>query len=1080
VVSNGDLAELTGQADEHVVARWTTAARVRLRAKSADLLRADLEANQSSKAHDCQPPSSACLGVSLPRVWGVPNGKLVVTDLEGRVWTAEDVANLGHVAESLAVELGALAERRYRLALKSRLRDQVEMYRALVEASAEIVWSTDAHGSVTEISASWQKFTGQTEEDCLGFGWIRAIHPEDQLRVLPFWKDGALEARPRSIEYRLRHCTGRWRWVHARSVPLFSTDGRVKGWIGMSQDIHEKRTAEDDLRRVVAEQRALVEAVSAMTWSTGPDGRLTDGTAERWCDFTGQSLEDWNGRRWLEVVHPDDRARVEAHWRQCETTTVEYEYRLWHRSGQWRWVKERTVPLRSEGKISGWVGMTSDQHDQKVAEEARAEQERRFRALVEASSEIVWTAEADGTLVEDSPSWRAFTGCSREAFLSGGWTDMHPDDAPRARAEWQQMIEDKRPAEFEYRLWHRSGQWRWVHERATPLLADGALYGWVGMTSDAHDRKLAELAHLEQERRFRALVEASSEIVWTTEADGTIVEDSPSWRAFTGCSKEEWLRGEWLNQVHPDDTAKTAAIWEMTLKDGLSRESEYRLKHHSGTWRWVRERLAPLRSEGKIYGWIGMTSDVHDRKVAELALEEKEERSRALVEASSQIVWTADADGRIIDDSPTWRNFTGCSLAEFLDGRWLAFIHPDEQDECLARWQRTVAAGRPSTTEYRIRHVSGEWRHMLEHIVPLLAGDGSRRGWVGMASDVTQHRLATAALEESERRLRLALNSARMVAWTWDERTDGLQFSSRDDMLMMSDIAPTSMRDFCARMSESDAALVRGAIETSVNDDRPFEVLVKVRANCGRVLWLNVIGSAKISSGNEATDAAIVVSGIFHDVTLAKTAQERRNLLVGEIAHRGKNLLAVVQSMAGITISDKRSPEESRRLFLDRLASLARSHTMLTQQDWEGVPIDEIVEMELSNHMDRATVDVAPVLLNPSNAQSLALVMHELVVNAMKHGALSTPHGHIDVSGALVESSRGRVFRFRWTERDGPAVTPPTRVGFGSMLLRRLVDGFDTGGVIDYRRDGLFVQVDMPLDLIVPNHTSLSTAATMH
>ncbi|HZD41511.1 MAG TPA: PAS domain S-box protein, partial [Terriglobales bacterium] len=128
------------------------------------------------------------------------------------------------------------------------------------------------------------------------------------------------------------------------------------------------------------------------------------------------------------------------------------------------------------------------------AENALRQSEERFRALVQASAQIVWTTNAEGHRVEDSPSWRAFTGQSSDQSKGSGWLNAyHPDDHNRVLSNWRRVLSDKTPLEAQYRLRRHDGQWRWTLVRAVPLAAtDGSLRGWVGMNTDITRRKQVE------------------------------------------------------------------------------------------------------------------------------------------------------------------------------------------------------------------------------------------------------------------------------------------------------------------------------------------------------------------------------------------------------------------------------------------------------------------------------------------------------------------------------------------------------------------------------------------------------------
>lgn len=140
---------------------------------------------------------------------------------------------------------------------------------------------------------------------------------------------------------------------------------------------------------------------------------------------------------------------------------------------------------------------------------------------------------------------------------------------------------------------------------------------WFVVALGLRDRR-TEGTLRQTEERFRALVDASAQIVWTTDADGNVVEDSASWRAFTGQSYEEWRGSGWLNAYHPDDRKRIQTNWQKVLAEKTKLDAQYRLRRHDGQWRWIQVRAVPLLSaDGSVRGWIGMNTDITERKQAE-------------------------------------------------------------------------------------------------------------------------------------------------------------------------------------------------------------------------------------------------------------------------------------------------------------------------------------------------------------------------------------------------------------------------------------------------------------------------------
>ena len=135
--------------------------------------------------------------------------------------------------------------------IEAALRESEERFRALIDASAQAVWTTDAVGIVVEDSPSWRAFTGQTLDEWLGRGWLDAVHPEDRESACNQWQEAVASRTPVNTEFRLRHASGGWRWTTMRAVPLVNPDRSVRGWVGMNIDITERKEAEEERRQLL-------------------------------------------------------------------------------------------------------------------------------------------------------------------------------------------------------------------------------------------------------------------------------------------------------------------------------------------------------------------------------------------------------------------------------------------------------------------------------------------------------------------------------------------------------------------------------------------------------------------------------------------------------------------------------------------------------------------------------------------------------------------------------------------------------------------------------------------------------------
>jgi PAS domain S-box-containing protein len=175
-----------------------------------------------------------------------------------------------------------------------------------------------------------------------------------------------------------------------------------------------------------------------------------------------------------------------------------------------------------------------------------------------------------------------------------------------------------------------SGRARWVTARAHPIKdAQGRILEVMLMHEDITERIVAEGALREREQRFRSLLMATSQIVWSTRPDGRVLEDSPTWRAITGQSYDEWKEYGWLDAVHPDDRERTRQAWIDSTAGGAVYEIDYRLRQRDGSYRWMAVKGVPLAdADGSVREWIGANKDIHEMVTAQAELAERLQREQ--------------------------------------------------------------------------------------------------------------------------------------------------------------------------------------------------------------------------------------------------------------------------------------------------------------------------------------------------------------------------------------------------------------------------------------------------------------------
>lgn len=235
---------------------------------------------------------------------------------------------------------------------------------------------------------------------------------------------------------------------------------------------------------------------------------------------------------------------------------------------------------------------------------------------------------------------------------------------------------------------------------------------------------------------------------------------------------------------------------------------------------------------------------------------------------------------------------------------------------------------------------------------------------------------------------------------------------------------------------------------------------VQVEQPSGRLIWILV----NIDPLRDDAGDVVGVINCFQDITDRKLADVRQQLLVNELNHRVKNTLATVQSIAAQTFRDGVGGE-AKKGFEGRLLALSRAHDVLTQENWEGADLKDLVTGVVAQMCgDRLSFDGPTVHLKPQLALTLSVALHELCTNATKYGALTASEGRVEIAWSLANENPGKRLVLRWSESGGPAVVAPDRRGFGTRVIERSLAREHKAQVdLEFAAPGLRCTLDIPL-----------------
>ena len=437
-----------------------------------------------------------------------------------------------------------------------------------------------------------------------------------------------------------------------------------------------------------------------------------------------------------------------------------------------------------------------------------------------------------------------------------------------------------------------------------------------------------------------------------------------------------------------------------------------------------------------------------------------------LVNALPAAVYITDARGRIIFYNEAAATLWGChpelGKSEFC-GSWKLFWPdgtPLNHDECpmaLALKQKRSIRGMEAIAE----RPDGTRVPFIPYPTPLFDAAGELIGGVNMLVDITDRKRA----EEVGQRFAAIIHSS----------DDAIVSKNLDGIITSWN--PGAERLFGYTADEIVGKSVTILIPAERHDEEP-EIIGRIRRaehiEHYETVRLRKDGSLvdislSVSPIKDTQGKVIGASKIARDITERKQGQARQEVLTRELHHRTKNIFAVVQAVVLRSFAGKETVRDAKTTVIKRLQSLANTHALLIDKQWQGADIAEVVRTEMSPYTDRVAIDGPSVILTAQAAQNFALAVHELATNAAKYGALSTQDGQVRISWTVSETSAHGHFDFRWQEHGGPPVLPPTTKGFGRVVLEQVMaEFFDPPPQVEFATTGVSYRLSGSLDAITP------------
>jgi PAS domain S-box-containing protein len=666
---------------------------------------------------------------------------------------------------------------------------------------------------------------------------------------------------------------------------------------------------------------------------------------------------------------------------------------------------------------------------------------------------------------------------ARAAFLHGhcelprttreGRQFIHRDDLRRVDAAFADAVRTSGIWNTEYRVTYppnhpQAGEVRWLALDGSIVPAQtGKPARMLGVARDITEHKYAEQTLSNQEAAFRRLLEALPAAIHTTDRDGCITFCNKAaidlWgaRPEPGKDKCSDLAALYLpdGSLMPIDQCPTKAC----LTAGRAIEGkEAILERRDGTRIPIVPYPAPLTDEGgRVVGVVSLKVDITERKRAEVALAERDAQLALAGRAGLVGCFAYDTDTEIMRITQGYAAVHGLpeGTSEIARSRCLKSAHPEDIERIEHRRKDAFCKGlREYGVEYRVLRPDGQTRWVETRCFVSYDSKECARRVVGATIDITERKRTETALAERNAQFALASNAALVGCHTYDYIMGITTFPPGTAVIygLPEETVELTRDEGRALVHPDDVGRLEEEHQQAVERRRrefvsEFRI---VRANDCQTRWIETRNAVAYDDAGHP----LRMTGVSIDVSERKQSENHQALLIAELDHRVKNVLACVTAIAHHASLGTRTTDEFLPALGGRIQSLANAHALLSNSRWQGVDLTELVRTVLApcGNGGNTVIEGPDLGLAPDAAQAMAMALHELATNAAKYGALSNRIGQVSVRWRR-QSNGGELpgLVLEWRETGGPPVGPASVSGYGTSVIRDIIP-YELGGSVDY------------------------------
>jgi len=704
-------------------------------------------------------------------------------------------SNLSRLCPAIARALEEEKLRKEQKKTEEKLHQEEQRFRALAEQSSDIIALVDPEGIALYENPAVEKYLGFKPEERIGKNIFENVHPDDLKDVTDtfneLFKDENVTINQKK-EVRLRHKDGSWRMFEVAGSNLVNNKV-IKAIIVNLRDITQRKQAESQrenaleaLRQSEEKYRNILENIEDAYYEVDLAGNLTFFN-DSLCRLYGYSKEELMGMNYRRYGDKETAKKVFQAYNKVYNTkkpTKEFDWQAIRKDGTKIYV-EVSISLQknSSGNSIGFKGIIRDVTDRKRSEEKLRKSERRYKLIAEKINDIVWIADMHLRMLYITPSVSAVLGYIREELPKPILEQMTPESSAMVRETLARELavekrgdgDPNRTVNIVLEYYHKDGSTRWLETIISGLRNDeGVLTGIHGVSRDITQRKQAEDALKESERKYRLITEKMTDIVWVTDMALRVIYVAPSVHTVLGFTQEEIKNQTLEEKVTPaslsfglDTMARELAIEEQGDEDPnrtVNLVLEY--YHKDGSICWMETIISGIRNEqGVLTGLHGVSRDITQRKQAEDALSSSETELRTLINAMTDVMFVCNSEGRYLKIPETNPSLLYKPPNELL-GKTLHDVFPkDQADFFLSKIRQALNTQKSINFEYSLP--IGNMEIWFNATISPMSDDMT----LIVARDITDRKQAEEELHRLNRELRAISNCNQVLVRAQNEQT---------------------------------------------------------------------------------------------------------------------------------------------------------------------------------------------------------------------------------------------------------------------------------------------------------------------